>query len=94
LSVQVHCEKCTSQEELAEPLNSHYRQLTLSKSICYSAALPYITLFKHANVLIFVILVVVPSSKLHIIVEIVLTSKTEKLLRYVCWKAATAVYSR
>jgi len=70
----VHCEIRTSQEELAEPLNSHYRQFTVCKGICYSAALLYITLFKPANLLILVILIVVSMSKLHIIVEIVLTS--------------------
>jgi len=45
----VHCEKCTSQDKVAEPLNSHYRQITVSKSICYSAPLLYITLLKHAT---------------------------------------------
>jgi len=72
----------------------NYRQFTVSKSICYSAPLLYITLLKHANVLILVILFVVLTSKFHIILEIVLTSKTEKQLYYVCWKAVTAVYSR
>jgi len=65
-----------SQDELAEPLNSHYRQFTAFKRICYSAALLYITLLKYANVLtlILVILIVVSTSKLYKIVEIVLTS--------------------
>jgi len=66
-------QKCTSQDELAELLNSYYRQITVSKGICYSAALLYITLFEHANVLILVILVVL-SSKLYVIVETSLTS--------------------
>jgi len=80
---------------LAEPLNSRYRQFTVSKRICYSAPLLYITLLKHAtSSSIIGILFFVPTSKLHIIVEIVLTSKTEKQLYYDCWKAATAVRSR
>jgi len=62
--------------ELAESLNSHYRQFTVFESMYDSAALLYITLLKHANVLtlILVILIVVSTSKLYKIVEIILTS--------------------
>ena len=45
----------------AESLNSYSWQFTVPESICYSAPLPYITLYKYVNVLILVILFVVPT---------------------------------
>jgi len=67
--------KFTRQDEVAESLNSHYRQFTVFESMYDSAALPYITLLKHANVLTLILVIsIVPTSKLYKIVEIILTS--------------------